>query len=368
MAQNLAWHLHVFYCWDFGIQQHKDPGFGVSFQWDIPLLEGYEYSLLDNVSRQPGSDHFFGIDVPGLASAIDGFAPDAVLMIGYNYRSFLELLIRVGRRRPFILRGDSHRLVRRRGLLAAVRRYAIAAVFRRFRAFLYVGSANRAYYREHGVSDDRLFFAPHSVDNSRFIAGAGYAADESREFRAMLGIPDRHRVILFAGKFEDTKRPLDLLEAFNAANLGDATLLFVGSGPLEAELKRRASSAHDVRFAPFQNQTLMPRTYAAADVFVLPSVGETWGLAVNEAMCSGLPIIVSSHVGCAEDLVRSGVNGLVFPAGSVSGLSEALQFALSDDERLRVWGRASSEIVSKYSYANATRGLIDAVRFVTRCG
>src|SRR5437764_6735077 len=122
--------------------------------------------------------------------------------------------------------------------------------------------------------------------------------------------------------FEDKKLPLDLLEAFRrfSEKRGqrsevrgqkeegggrNVALLFVGSGTLETELRSRAATTANVFFAPFQNQTEMPRTYAASDLFVLPSLGpeESWGLAVNEALCLSRPVIVSDHVGCGPDLV-----------------------------------------------------------------
>ena len=137
----------------------------------------------------------------------------------------------------------------------------------------------------------------------------------------------------------------------------------VGNGPLEPELRRQAAGAPNIFFAPFQNQTQMPRTYAAADLLVLPSESESWGLAVNEAMCLGLPIIVSHHVGCAQDLVHSGRNGLVFPAGDVEALTRALREACSDPERLQRWGEASRAIIQNYSYEQTTKGLLAALNF-----
>jgi glycosyltransferase involved in cell wall biosynthesis len=172
---------------------------------------------------------------------------------------------------------------------------------------------------------------------------------------------------LFAGKLEPKKRPMDLLRGFADANVPNTTLLLVGSGSERDALVKAATSIPNVVFAPFQNQTQMPRVYAAADLFVLPSLGggESWGLAVNEAMCLGKPIVVSSHVGCAEDLVEPFVNGLVFPAGDIAGLTSALREALSDDERLKEWGRASLRKVKAYSYEAATRGLVRAVHAVS---
>ena len=103
----------------------------------------------------------------------------------------------------------------------------------------------------------------------------------------------------------------------------------------------------------------MPRTYAICDIFVLPShgSGETWGLAINEAMCIGCPVIVSDHVGCADDLVKPFQNGLIFEAGNVGSLTDSLREAMSDRDRLKHWGEESKKIVVNYSYDRIVDGL-----------
>jgi glycosyltransferase involved in cell wall biosynthesis len=356
--------LRVFYLWDFGVTEKVDRGFGRALKWDISLLDGYEHEFVPNTSRRPGTHHFRGLRNPDLLKSVRRHEPDAVLLLGYNYASLYEFIIRWDRRRaPLILRGDSHRLVQRPGPKESLRRKAISTVFGRFSRFLYVGQANHDYFRYHGVAEDMLFFAPHAINNQRFFGEAGSARDEARRWKAELGIPVDHRVILFAGKLETKKRPLDLLRAFAASGVASASLLFVGSGHLETELRSLSSGMVNVHFAPFQNQSMMPRTYAASDLFVLPSCGpgETWGLAVNEAMCLSRPVVVSTHVGCARDLVHAGRNGLVFEAGDVQALSSALREALADDARLSAWGEESRRVVSRYSYEEATRGLMQAV-------
>ncbi|MDY3551861.1 glycosyltransferase family 4 protein [Gemmata sp. JC717] len=359
LAERSGIAVRVFYLWDFGVSGRVDPTFGVRVTWDVPLLDGYEHEFVPNRSRRPGTNSFWGIDNPGLLARLKPFAPDAVLCLGYNYATFAKLLLSRPRY-PLILRGDSHRLVPRSGLKARLKRAALARVFRRFAAFLYVGQANREYYRLHGVPEDKLVFCPHAVDNDRFTGGRGAAEPDAREWRAALGIPGDHRVVLFAGKFEPKKRPLDLLEAFRRAAPGRASLLFVGNGPQEPELRRAAAGVPNVFFAPFQNQSRMPRTYAAADLVVLPSYGpgETWGLCVNEAMCLGRPVIVSSHVGCGPDLVRDDETGGTFPAGDVGALAARLRAALADPGALAAWGRAGEARVGRYSYEHATAGLL----------
>ena len=369
LARESGLAVRVFYLWDFGVTEQVDTaGFQRAFKWDVPLLEGYEFEFVRNRSKRPGTDHFWGLNNPELLARVARFQPDAVLLFGYNFASLMHFLWRWDRgRAPLLFRGDSHRLVPAGGAREWLRRQAIAAVFRRFCAFLYVGRANRDYFRLHGVATDALHFAPHAVDNARFTGAAEAARRDAKVWKRELGIAEGNRVILFAGKYEAKKRPLDLLRAFLQAGLADVSLLFVGSGPLEQELRALAAGSEAVRFAPFQNQSLMPRAYAAADVFVLPShgSGETWGLAVNEAMCLALPVIASSHVGCVADLVHHRRNGLVFPAGDVAALAACLGEAFADAARLRAWGEASREIIAGYGYRQVTEGLLAALE---HCG
>ena len=366
MAREPAIDLRLFFLMRPDEQGLFDPFFGQNIKWDNPVLEGYAHEFVPNVSRNPSLARFWGFDNPTLGTRVAEFAPDAVLLIGYNFWSLIRFIFTWPRSSaPLIFKGDSHRLVPDRSGLRTVRRFAIGAILRRFAAVLYVGEANKRYFLEHGVDPERLFKSPHAIDSAWFLRDLDAARRDAAEWRRSLGIPDDHAVVLFAGKFEDKKRPLDLLAAFTALGRDDATLLFVGAGPLDAELREAAAGARHVRFAPFQNQSVMPRTYLAADVLVLPSFGayETWGLAVNEAMTLGRPAIASTHVGCAEDLVSNDVTGLVFAAGNRAALQDALSRALSDRARLAQWGVAAKERVAAYNYMEATRGLLAAVDY-----
>ena len=117
-----------------------------------------------------------------------------------------------------------------------------------------------------------------------------------------------------------------------------------GSGELEPELSSFCADRglDNVVFTGFVNQSELPWLYGAADVFVLPSEYEPWGLAVNEAMCAGLPVVVSSEVGCVADLVREGINGYAPAAGDIEGLSHALRHLIEDDRLRRRQGKLAS--------------------------
>ncbi|RUT07175.1 hypothetical protein DSM106972_024360 [Dulcicalothrix desertica PCC 7102] len=367
ITSNADFSIRVFYLWDFGITECVDAGFQKAFQWDIPLLTGYDYEFIPNVSPDAGIHNFWGLQNPTLVSQVKAYEPDAVLLMIYNYASIYRFILTWdARQAPLLFRGDSHRLLPPTGWKAWIRQKFISEVYRRFGACLYVGKANYDYFTYHHVPSDRLFFSPHAVDNHRFLASLTTAKQQATTWKKELDIPDNHKVILFAGKFEDKKRPLDLLQAFLRAELNQTSLLFVGAGPLEKELKLQAAGFSNIYFAPFQNQTMMPRTYAAGDILVLPSYSahETWGLAINEAMCLSRPVIVSNLVGCAQDLVHPGKNGLTFPAGNVSALVDCLQIGLANSEQLNSWGEKSREIISHYSYAQATNGLRKALNYL----
>jgi glycosyltransferase involved in cell wall biosynthesis len=352
----------VFYLWDFGVTQQIDPGFKQVIQWDIPLLEGYNYTFVPNTSSSPGTDHFWGLQNPALLSQVQSYRPNAVLLMNYNYASLYRFLL-ANTQIPLLFRGDSHRLLCQTNVKAWVKRQWIRQIYQQFAACLYVGKANYDYFRYHGVSEDQLFFSPHAIDNDRFFAQADSATEQAALWKRELGIPENQAIVLFAGKFEPKKRPQDLLQAFLAANLPEVSLLFVGTGSLESTLKADAKAHPNIYFAPFQNQSLMPRTYAIADLVVLPSYAadETWGLSINESMCLSKPVIVSSLVGCAYDLVRPGVNGLRFTAGNITELIQCLREAFSDRTRLKDWGKAGRELISGYSYTQSTQGLQQAL-------
>lgn len=359
--------VRVFYLWDFGVKAQLDSEFQYTIKWDIPLLQGYDYEFVPNTSQTPGTSHFWGLQNPLLIQRVKDFAPTAVLLMNYKYASIFRFIWQWKKQKvPLLFRGDSHRLLPKYGIKEILRRKFIEAVYRNFGACLYVGKANFDYFLHHGVPPTKLFFSPHAIDNDRFMNQCDAVRQDAIAWKAEVGIPLDHRVILFAGKFSEKKRPFDLLQAFLAAQLQKVSLLFVGAGSLELELRSVALGCSHIYFAPFQNQTLMPRTYAAGDILVLPSYGEgeTWGLAINEAMCMARPVIVSNHVGCAQDLVVHGQNGLIFPAGDVAALSQALRDAFDHPAKLREWGAVGQKNIASYSYVQSTEGLLKALHHV----
>ena len=174
----------------------------------------------------------------------------------------------------------------------------------------------------------RIRIVPCCIDVDAFRSGARQARDNREQIRAGWDVAGNELVVLFVGKLVDLKRAGDLLDAAGAlVRAGRAVrVVLVGTGPLEAKLRRQASDLHvPATFAGFVNQSFLPKFYVAADLLVLPSESETWGLVVNEAFACGLPAIVSDRVGCAPDMICHDVTGRVVPIGGGQELVRAIE-------------------------------------------
>jgi glycosyltransferase involved in cell wall biosynthesis len=365
--------IHVFYGWEGSANAAApDPGFGRRVKWDIPLLGGYDHTFVHNDSSKPGTGHFLGISSRELLSSVTAWNPDVLLVYGWKYHSHLQIMRRMHGRLPIMFRGDSTLLGSKAGIQRWARHRVLSWVYRHVDLALYVGQHNRAYFAAHGLEDERLAWAPHSVENDRFQDPHGSFRRQANAWRQDLGIADDETVALFVGKLEPVKAPDLLLAAFMARAQPRAHLIMAGTGPLEATLRRRAKGNRHVHFIGFQNQSRMPVVYRLGDFFVLPSRSETWGLAVNEAMASGLPAIVSNRVGCAPDLVESGKTGSVFRHDDVGALTKLLTEYFGDATLRATLSAGAEERIGKWSLEEqatrleeatmSTRALADARR------
>jgi glycosyltransferase involved in cell wall biosynthesis len=352
----------VFYTWSQTADAAvADLEFARSITWDIPLLEGYESEFVPNIAPRPGTHHFRGLRNPGLIRAIEGWRADAVLVFAWNSESHLRVLRHFKGRIPVFFRGDSTLLRRAFWGKTAARRVVLGWVYRHIDIAIAVGSNNRDYYRWCGVPEDHITFAPHAIDTKRFSDPDGSHERHAAQWRRELGIPASARTVLFAAKMVPIKDPMLLLEAFLSSG-APGHLIMVGSGALEPQLRARAQGRTDIHFLPFQNQRTMPVVYRLGDVFALPSRSETWGLAVNEAMASGTPVIASSAVGSVRDLLQEGLTGWLFEAGNCGQLAAALHKALtSDAQTLRGMSEAAMQESSRWSIDAAAEGIARSV-------
>lgn len=361
MADSKILHIKVFYTWEQSAEKVYDPDFGKEIAWDIPLLSGYDYMFLENKSKSPGSHHYKGIDNPSLIKEVIAWGADAVLIYGWSYHSHLNALRHFKGKIPVLFRGDSTLLDEKSGfsIKKFCRRIFLTWVYSHINWACYVGKANKKYYKAHYVADEKLEFAPHAIDNERFIGLGDSFEMEAKLLRRQLGVGENNITFLFAGKLIPKKAPDLLISAFLSLAIHNATLIIVGNGEMEAKLRQKYNEEKKVIFLDAQNQSRMPVIYRLCDVFCLPSngPGETWGLAVNEAMACGKPVLISDKVGCGEDLVLQGRNGYVFKSGDFVDLQSKLKLLVARRNDLEEMGKISLETIKNYNYLSIIKAL-----------
>jgi len=376
IAQEPDIDLKVLFSSDFSVRGYVDKGFGVRVQWDTPLLDGYNYEFLPVIrdSMKGTSLSSIGPLNHGIKRKLREGHFDAVWVHGYNYLTNLQAIRAANSMHiPVLLRAESTLHDRPRSRMKLALKHQFFELLKpRVSAVLSIGEDNSTYWKHNFGDKFPQFPCYYAVDNEFFQHECAAASKTREEFRTSLGLDPNRPVILFAAKLIPRKRCMDLLEAYlqlseSASLQATPYLLIAGDGEERTRLESRAKQARpgDVHFLGFRNQSELPRFYDLCNVFVLPSVDEPWGLAINEVMNAGRAVIVSDKVGCQKNLVRHSVNGCVVSAGDVDGLARSLFTVLASEETSRTMGAESLRIIARYNFDQNVDGLRQALHAVS---
>jgi glycosyltransferase involved in cell wall biosynthesis len=362
--------LNVYYFSDSSIKGTMDAGFGQKIKWDVPLLQGYKSRFIRNFSfGRSMNNRFLDAVNPGVIGMIFKDKAGVIIVNGWSYFSTLLAIVtgkiagkQIWLRAENPLNQESRKS---RKIIFLKKLLLEKLLFRIFvDRFLYIGTESKKFFQFYGVPEKKLLYTPYAVDNAFFQGEFLKYKDDLPALKTGLHLPIEKKVLLFTGKYIAKKRPMDLLKVFIEINSPDWQLIMVGEGELRTEMEAfiRENNAGNVLLTGFVNQSVIPRYYAVADIFVMCSgVGETWGLAVNEAMNFAKPIVVSATCGCSVDLVREGVNGFVFGEGDLPALKAALLKAMKSEDDRRRMGEASAVIVSEFSIASIVGNMSKAL-------
>ncbi|MEO6259379.1 MAG: glycosyltransferase family 4 protein [Thermoanaerobaculia bacterium] len=360
--------LTVLYCSAAGAHTYRDEDMGTSLQWDMDLLSGYNHSFLRNLVHDSNRGWTRHIN-PGIVPALlRGRFEMVIFMMGWgSITAMLGILTCRIAGIPFFLYGDSSFPPPETSVRARFRARLLRLLFRRTSGFMISGVLNGEYYGHYGADRSHFFLLPWAVDNQRFAKASHLEPGERQALRARLGIPADQVVFLFSAKLVARKDPMTLLRAFQRMrHASDATILFVGDGELRATLETYISenSLDRVRFAGFINQSELPKFYGLSDVLVLPSLYEPRGAVINEAMASGLPVVVTDRCGSVGDIILEGENAFVYPAGDEAALAGLLDRLTAEaDLRARMATR-SREIIETWSFARGVQGVKAALEWI----
>jgi glycosyltransferase involved in cell wall biosynthesis len=320
----------------------------------LPVLESKACEFARTVTLFPGTT----IDkVPNLRlrnsllRSLEEIRPDVCCLNGWGLPGTAAMLHWALRRgAPCVLMSDSNEHDAPRAWWKdAIKRCLVTQCG----AALVAGSWSREYAIRLGMSPESIFDGYDVVDNDHFRTGALSARTSRDRALVSLGLPKNY--FLACARFEPVKNLHRLIEGYAAyvREIGSEpwSLVLAGDGPLRRDLESLAEGL-GVRerltfkgLVPYQD---LPGTYALAKALVHPSTKDTWGLVVNEAMASGLPVLVSERCGCSKDLVSHQVNGLLFNPWRTEEITSVMLTAHRESSRLEQMGRESSAIIAQW--------------------
>lgn len=290
---------------------------------------------------------------------------DCIIAGGYYHLTMLIAILwaRV-HKVPYMIISESHLLNERGKWKSLIKRILLNSIIRKAAAYLPVGKYAGEYLIHFGAEPDRIFYFPNTPDVEFFIKESDRYIKEKAKIKKNFGI-DKNFVILFVGRLVKEKGLFTLLRAFKEVKsvYSNVSLLLVGDGVLRESLQNfiEKERIEDVHFAGLVPNEELPRYYRISDIFVLPSIYEPWGVVVNEAMASGLPVILSDKVGSGRDLLREGENGLTYPSGDYEKLAICIEHMLSRGDELKRMGELSREIIRNFDYSYCEENLKRAI-------
>lgn len=234
-------------------------------------------------------------------------------------------------------------------------------------AIIVPGSKSKEYYLSVGATKNNIFIAPNIVENDYFIKQSTNFKEEKERIRKEMKI-DGKKVIIFVGQLIKRKGVDNLIHAVNKLNktIPDIILFIVGNGPLRSELQEicKISKNHNVYFTGWIDEKEKVKYYSIADIFVLPTLFDVWGLVINEAMCCGLPVITTTTAGCSYDMIFNGENGFIVKPDDVNELAEAIKKAFENPIGCDKMGERSLDIIkNNFNQEICVNGFVSAIKY-----
>ena len=299
----------------------------------------------------------------GVKSCLQKYQPKAVVVSGYKQPA-MRAAAKWARKKklPRVLLFVSTKIDHRRIWWREC--FKRLFLYGKFSHFAVAGQRSFQYARNLGMPKDMISVIGNVVDNRKImdLAGAFQSAEET--LRDKFSLPEDF--FLYVGRLSREKNLVTLVDAFSdyLSSGGRWDLVIIGSGPDETILKNRASCKvkRGIHFLGWKQFDELIAHYALANALILPSLSETWGLVVNEAMCCGLPVLVSRNCGCVPELCHDKVNALTFDPLDKNSLAQRMLCLSSGEFDFDGMGRKSLEIIATHTPENWAQCLLRAVQ------
>ncbi len=285
---------------------------------------------------------------------------DLLILGGYEKPTYivLSILCKI-LNKPFILLFDGISTYRLNKKESFLKRFIKSIVIKNASFIMGNGDVSKQYFSElFSYPIERIYNQYLTVDTKRI--GVLYKDREKyrRIYREKLGIKQNDKVLIYSGRLIDIKNVRIVIDAIAKLEKENLVFLIIGGGILEDELKRYAEKLKVnmiiTGFIPDQEEVF--KHYFVGDAVILPSIVEPWGLVINEALAAGLPVIVSKHCGCANDLVLHGENGYLINPFDVNEISKYIENVIYIDDKEK-FSKKSKEIISEWTFENSRKSL-----------
>ena len=333
-------------------------------EWNAELSDSFNSKILPGITLNIGQKTFYHIN-PTIVTELLFGKFDVIISAGYSsFSNQIAFFIAKSLKIPFILWSGS--TVNEPSKLRSFSLPLIKLIVKYADAYIAYGTNAKEYLVQLGAQKDKVFVSFNTVDTTFFGKQCVKCKSKKTILKNKFGI-NHENIILYVGQLIERKGVNYLLKAHEKlSDKYDVGLVLVGSGNQKQELMKLCedNAIDNVHFIDFVQKDALPQYYAIADVFVLPSTEEVWGLVINEAMACGLPVISTDKVGASIDLIKQGVNGYVIPASDVDRLFESLEMILSDSKLKSSMGKASEEIINDFTISHAAKRFVRAIDFV----
>jgi len=337
--------------------------------WRTDVEKKFNYKILPKFAIEfRGEDLFTYFINPTVLFELIKYNPDIVITAGWDIFAYqIAFFYAKIFRKKFVLWSGSTKYEPswRRALSMPLVKLIVAGSD----AYIAYGTRAREYLISLGAEPEKISISYNTTDINFFENEVDKWRKQKIKIKKELGI-NTSKVVLYVGQLIERKGVRYLIEAFGRLkrDLKDVSLLIVGYGPQESELKElvKKRKISDIIFTGGAEWRKTPKYYAISDIFVLPSLEEVWGLVINEAMTSRMPIITTDKVGASVDLVKNGENGYVIKSGNIDELYKVMEKIIKNSRLLTRMGEKSQDLIKNFGPDNAVRGFFKAINYLIK--
>ena len=301
--------LKVFFASRHGLSsKYIDPEFKKNIKWDIGsrMLDGYKSEFSKNQNKNINQ---FSLNFLNLEKKLIKGNFDHILVLGWNNLFYINaILYALKYKIKLILRVETNLLLKINPIKRLNKKIILKNLFKKINYFLAIGILNKNFLLNHNVPKKKIYPGPYFVDNNFF----------SKKIKKKS--KSKKKIVLFVGKLIQRKNPFEFL---NLAQMflknKKIQFIMIGDGILKKECQKFINKRrlNNVSLIGFVNQTQLKKYYQKSDLLIVPSYYETWGLVINEAFASNIPVICSENCGASKDLILNGKTGFTYPTNEL---------------------------------------------------